>query len=104
MTFQKAVFFSPCKKNVTKTNPKAVCAFNSIQEHLNTVKVFALKGIHVVAEKPLVTTTKDAKITADLAIKHNIDFFTNYETTWYPSHKMAYEVMKNDNEKGWNQP
>ncbi|MBP8156295.1 MAG: hypothetical protein KAX81_04645 [Leadbetterella sp.] len=75
-----------------------------MQEHLNTVKVFALKGIHVVAEKPLVTTTKDAKITADLAIKHNIDLLTNYETTWYPSHKMAYEIMKNDNEKGWNQP
>jgi scyllo-inositol 2-dehydrogenase (NADP+) len=86
MTFPKALFFSPCKKNVTKTNPKAVCAFDSLQEYLNTVKVITLKGIHVMEEKPLATTTKDAKIMADLTIKHNIDLLTNYETTWYPSH------------------
>ncbi|OYU65309.1 MAG: oxidoreductase [Cytophagaceae bacterium BCCC1] len=96
----ESLLFSSLEEMVSKTKPEAVCAFNSIQEHLNTVKVCAPKGIHVMVEKPLATNTKDAKIMADLSVKHNIHLLTNYETTWYPSHKMAYEIMKNDTEIG----
>lgn len=96
----ESLLFSSLEEMVAKTKPEAVCAFNSIQEHLNTVKVCAPKGIHVMVEKPLATNTRDAKVMSDLATKHRIHLLTNYETTWYPSHKMAYEIMKNDTEMG----
>jgi scyllo-inositol 2-dehydrogenase (NADP+) len=94
------LWFSSLEEMVTKTKPVAVCAFNSIAEHLHTVEVCAEKGIHVMVEKPLATNTKDARKMADLAKKYQIHLLTNYETTWYPSHHKASEILQNEQEVG----
>jgi len=73
--------------------PQAVAAFNSIYEHLSTVKICAPQGIHVMVEKPLAVSLAHAKQMETLALKHKIHLLTNYETTWYGSNYKAYELL-----------
>ena len=94
------LWFPTLEEMVAKTKPEAVCAFNSIIEHLHTVEVCAEKGIHVMVEKPLATNLKDAQKMANLAQKYKIQLLTNYETTWYPSHRMAYLMIQDEKEMG----
>jgi predicted dehydrogenase len=96
----ETIWFTSLEEMVAKTKPQAVCAFNSILEHLHTVEVCAEKGIHVMVEKPLATNLKDAQKMADLAQKHKIQLLTNYETTWYASHRMAHQMIQNEQEMG----
>ncbi len=96
----ETLWFTTLEEMIAKTKPQAVCAFNSIIEHLHTVEVCAEKGIHVMVEKPLATNLKDAQKMADLAQKHKIQLLTNYETTWYPSHRMAHTMIQDEKEMG----
>lgn len=96
----ESLWFTNLEEMVTKTKPEAVCAFNSIIEHLHTVEVCAEKGIHVMVEKPLATNLKDAQKMANLAEKYKIHLLTNYETTWYPSHRMAHQMIQDEKEMG----
>ncbi|MFI5132298.1 MAG: Gfo/Idh/MocA family protein [Chitinophagales bacterium] len=76
-----------------KCKPEAVCAFNSIYEHLETVKACAPRNIHVMVEKPLAVSLTHAREMEKLALKHNIHLLTNYETTWYGSNHKAFEML-----------
>ncbi len=78
---------------ITKTNPQAVCDFRSTIEHLQTVQTCAPKHIHVMVEKPLAVNFADAKKMESLAKMNNIHLITNYETTWYPGHHTAYDLI-----------
>ena len=73
--------------------PEAVCAFNSIYEHLSTVQTCAPRGIHVMVEKPLAVSVAHARQMEALARKHKIHLLTNYETTWYGSNYRAYHLV-----------
>lgn len=79
------IFFSDLGQMLDATKPEAVVAYGSIKEHLAVVEACAPRGIHVMVEKPLATTFKDAQKMAALARKHGILLLTNYETTWYAS-------------------
>jgi scyllo-inositol 2-dehydrogenase (NADP+) len=92
----ETLWFSSLEEMVKVTKPAAVCAFNSIIEHLHTVQVCAPLGIHVMVEKPLATNTNDATVMANLAKKHKIHLLTNFETTWYPSHRLAKQMVDNE--------
>lgn len=81
---------------ISQTRPEAVTAFNSIFEHLEVVQICAPKGIHVMVEKPLAISVKHAKEMAALAKKHNIHLLTNYETTWYPTHHRAFDMIHDE--------
>jgi len=96
----ESLLFTSLEEMVNKTKPEAVCAFNSILDHKHTVEVCAAKGIHVMVEKPLATNTADANQMAELAIKNKIHLLTNYETTWYQSHKMAADFLENESDIG----
>lgn len=79
------IFYSDLGQMLDATKPEAVVAYGSIKEHLAVVEACAPRGIHVMVEKPLATTFKDAQKMAALARKHGILLLTNYETTWYAS-------------------
>ena len=79
------IFYSDLGQMLDATKPEAVVAYGSIKEHLAVVEACAPRGIHVMVEKPLATTFKDARKMAALARKHGILLLTNYETTWYAS-------------------
>ena len=85
---------------IDQTKPQGVVAFNSIYEHLNTVKVCAPKGVHVMVEKPLAVSEEHANLMAELAQQNQILLLTNYETTWYPTHYKAFDMAVSQHEIG----
>lgn len=90
---QPSLIYSTLTEMLDKTRPDAVCAFNSIEEHLETVKECAPRKIHVMVEKPLAVSLAHAREMQSLASKYGIHLLTNYETTWYGSHYKAFESL-----------
>jgi predicted dehydrogenase len=87
-------FFRDLDEMLDKTKPEAVIVYECIEDHLRVVEACAPRGIHVMVEKPLATTVKQAKRMTELAHKYNIMVLTNYETTWYPANHEAYNMIK----------
>jgi len=80
-----------------KVKPDAVAAFNPISEHIETVRLCAPKGIHVMVEKPLAINVNQAKKMQKMALDNKIHLITNYETSWYPTlHQVYNEVSEGE--------
>jgi len=88
--FSDKLVYESLDQLLKKVTPDAVAAFNPISEHIETVRLCAPKGIHVMVEKPLAINENHAKEMARLANQNNIVLITNYETTWYPSLQHVY--------------
>ena len=87
------IFYSDLDLMLDTAKPEAVVAYGSIKDHLKVVEACAPRGIHVMVEKPLATTYKDALKMAALARKHGILLLTNYETTWYSSNRYVKQAV-----------
>ena len=96
----ESLWFSNLDELIQKTKPEAVCAFNSIYEHLEVVKACAPKGIHVIVEKPLAVNNDHLSQMKALQKKHNIHLLTNFETTWYSSHAKVWDMVKTEKSLG----
>lgn len=77
------LFYKDLERMLDETRPEVVVAYGSPKEHLDVVRACAPRGIHVMVEKPLATTVRDAEEMKALAMKYGILVLTNYETTWY---------------------
>ena len=88
-----SLVFPSLEEMLDKSKPEAVCAFNSIYEHLEVVKACAPRKIHVMVEKPLAVSVDHAKQMEALATKYNIHLLTNYETTWYGSNGNVVQML-----------
>src|SRR5258705_2383405 len=88
-----SLIYSSLEEMLNKTKPEAVTAFNSIFEHLETVKACAPRKIHVMVEKPLAVSLAHALEMKALALKYGIHLLTNYETTWYGSHRKTMQTL-----------
>jgi predicted dehydrogenase len=95
-----SLWFSSLGELIRKTRPVAVCAFNSIYEHLEVVKTCAPEGINVIVEKPLAVNNDHLKQMKELVNKYHIQLLTNYETTWYPSHAKVWDMVKSEKSLG----
>jgi predicted dehydrogenase len=84
-----SVFFSDPAKMLEETKPEIVWAFNENNKHLEVIKLCAPRKIHVMFEKPLASTYKDAVTIRDLARKHGIQVMTNYQMAWWPANYVA---------------
>ena len=80
---QKEKFYASLPEMLDKEKPEVVVDYGSILHHMATVEACAQRGIHVMVEKPLATTYKQALRMQELAKKYGIKVMTNYETTWY---------------------
>lgn len=85
-----SIFYKDLVTLLKYRRPDAVMAFNSISEHAGVVEICAPLHIHVMVEKPLAITVKQAERMASLARQNNIQLLTNYETTWYASNQWVY--------------
>lgn len=92
--FPMSMVFDNVEQMLSKVRPEAVAAFGNIQEHLKVVETFAPLGIHVMVEKPLAVSFDHARKIEQLATKHKIHVFTNYETTWYASNERARNLIE----------
>ncbi len=86
-TLPDSVFFKDLPTLLKHVHPAAVLAFNPISEHLAVVEACAPLHIHVMVEKPLAVTVKQAERIVALAAQYKIQVLTNYETTWYASNQ-----------------
>jgi predicted dehydrogenase len=88
------LLFSSLDELLKEKKPEAVAAFNSIYQHLSTVRLCAQRGIHVMVEKPLAVNLEHANEMQLLARKHKIHLLTNFETTWYASNYKARQLVQ----------
>jgi predicted dehydrogenase len=91
------LFYTDLDEALDAADPEAVTAFGPVYDHLKVVQASALRGIHVMVEKPLAVSLDHASKMKELADEHDIHLLTNYETTWYPSNQAVYDKMYNQN-------
>lgn len=90
----ESLFYADLGQMLDQTRPEAVVAYGSIKDHLAVVEACAPRGIHVMVEKPLGSTLKDALRMASLARKYGILLLTNYETSWYASNTYVKQQVE----------
>jgi predicted dehydrogenase len=81
--------YSDYKKMLAETKPDIVWAFTPNDDHLAIVEACAPLKIHVMFEKPLASTYRDALAIKRLADKHGIYVLTNYQMAWWSSQYTA---------------
>ncbi len=86
-------YFATTGEMIAQAHPQAALVFTSTFEHTQAVTECAKHGVHVMMEKPMAVTYKDALSMADAAKRGNIHVLVDYETTWYASNKAAYDVL-----------
>ena len=91
--FDMALVHDSLETMLDVARPDGVTAFGTIREHLAVVEAAAPRGIHVMVEKPLAVSLGHARAMAQLAEAHDIHLLTNYETSWYPSHHAARNLV-----------
>jgi predicted dehydrogenase len=85
----EAPVFSDYKRMLDETKPNIVWAFVENNRHLEIVQACAPRKIHVMFEKPLASTLKDALAIKKLADQHRILVMTNYQMAWWPANYAA---------------
>jgi len=88
------LFYNDLCKMLDETKPEAVVAYGSIYDHMAVVKACAPRHIHVMVEKPLATTVRQAKKMQALAKKYGIMVLTNFETSWYATNHHAKKLVE----------
>jgi glucose-fructose oxidoreductase len=88
------LYFSTTDQMLSQARPQAVLVFTSTFGHTQAVEECARHGIHVMMEKPLAVSYKDALAMADAAQKGHIHVLVDYETTWYASNTAAHDLLE----------
>jgi len=95
-----SLFFSSLDELFSRTNVQAVAAFTSTFDHRSVVERCATEHVDVMMEKPLAVNMDHARAIEAAARRGNIQVFVNYETTWYPGNRAAYEIVCDRKEIG----
>ncbi|MGI8961764.1 MAG: Gfo/Idh/MocA family protein [Bryobacteraceae bacterium] len=89
-----AMHFQTIEELAATAHPQAALIFTSTAGHTEAVEKCARLGIHAMMEKPMAVSSRDAIAMADAARAGHIHVLVDYETSWYPSNKAAYELLK----------
>jgi predicted dehydrogenase len=81
--------YSDYKKMLDEKKPDLVWSFVPNNQHLEIVQACAPRGIHVIFEKPLAATYKEALQVQKLAQQNHIKVMTNYQMAWWPANYAA---------------
>lgn len=84
--------FSSLEEMLRSARPEGVMAFTSTFAHAEVVEACAPHGVPVMMEKPLAVSMEHARRIEQAARRHSIRVLVNYETTWYPSHELAFTL------------
>jgi predicted dehydrogenase len=74
--------------------PQAVLIYSSTYDHREIVELCARYSVPVMMEKPLAVSYDDAQAMARAAREAKITVLVNYETSWYPSNRAAYDLVR----------
>jgi predicted dehydrogenase len=81
--------FNDYKAMLAEAKPEIVWAFVENDRHLEIVQACAPRKIHVIFEKPLASTYRDAQAIRRLAQQHGIHVMTNYQMAWWAANYTA---------------
>ncbi len=88
------LYFATVKEMAAKVHPAAALVFTSTFGHTKAVEECTGLGMHVMMEKPLAVSYKDALAMQAAAKRANVHVLVDYETTWYASNKAAYDLVQ----------
>ncbi|MBL8212518.1 MAG: Gfo/Idh/MocA family oxidoreductase [Bryobacterales bacterium] len=86
------LFYADYNKMLDEKKPAMVWAFVENNRHVEILKACAPRKVHVIFEKPLAATHKEAQMIRDLAQKHGVYVLTNYQMAWWPANFAAKRV------------
>jgi len=95
-----SLLFDDLAAMLDRVKPEAVAAFGPTSDHLAVVEACAPRRIHVMVEKPLALTLAEGRRMAELGAAHGVQVLTNYETTWYGSHRKMSDLVLRDRRVG----
>lgn len=95
-----ALLFSNLEEMLRTAQPEGVMVFTSTFGHKQVVETCAPHQVHVMMEKPLAVSMEHARAMQQAARRYSIHVLVNYETTWYPSHELAYALVRNQGAVG----
>lgn len=90
----ETLFYKSEANMIERVRPDAILVYTSIAEHRHAIEIAAQYGVSVMVEKPLTISIDDAMAIRRIAQEHKIHVLVNYETTWYPSNKAAYDEVR----------
>jgi predicted dehydrogenase len=85
--------YSDYKKMLDERKPDMVWSFVENNRHREIVEACAPRKIHVIFEKPLAASYKDALAIRELARKYGIQVMCNYQMAWWPSNYAAKKAV-----------
>lgn len=80
------------KKMIDKVKPEIVWSFVENNRHREIVEYCAPRHIHVMFEKPLASTYKDALAIKEIAAKNGTYVLTNYQMAWWATNYAAKAI------------
>src|SRR5271166_675977 len=89
-----SMHYGSVREMVSQVHPLAVLVYTAPSEHRRVVEECAALGVHVMVEKPLATSYRDALAIQDAALRGKIHVLVNLETTWYSSNTEAFDLLK----------
>ena len=89
----QSLYFASVDEMVSRAHPQAALIFTSTFGHTQAVEECARHGVHVMMEKPMAVSYKDALAIASAARRGHIHVLVDYETTWYASNRAAYDLV-----------
>ncbi len=90
----KALYFPSLQAMLSAAKPDAVVLYTNTFDHRSAVEICARNRVPVMMEKPLAVSYRDALAMANAARDAHIHVLVNYETTWYPSNKAVYDLLR----------
>ena len=88
-----ALHFHSIEEMAAQAHPAAALVFTATSEHTKIVEQCAALGIHVMMEKPLAVSYKDALAMQEAARRGKVHVLVNYETSWYRSTAAAQQLL-----------
>jgi len=89
-----SLHFRSIQEMVSQARPQAVLVFTAPSQHRRVIEECAALGVHVMVEKPLTISYKDAIAIQDAAQRGNIHVLVNLETSWYASNTAAFQLLR----------
>ena len=89
-----SLFYASLDELFAHQQPQALLVYTSIAQHRRVIEAAAAHNVAVMVEKPLTISVSDALAIRRVAREHHIQVLVNYETTWYPSNRALYDLLR----------
>jgi glucose-fructose oxidoreductase len=87
------LYFASVDELISRAHPEAMLVFTSTFDHTAVVEKCARQHVHVLMEKPMAVSYRDALAIERAAENGKVHVLVDYETSWYASNKAAHDLI-----------